>query len=134
MKKIVVCCDGTGNEFMQTRDSADGNKLGEVVVLQLSKQELTLGPMQITSTPWLFDGDIFWTYDDPLSISHKARYALDHQLGGLMIWELGEDNAASDLLHAAHQSLRLAAPPALPDLTNADDSTEGDSAPPAPSR
>jgi chitinase len=87
-----------------------------------------------SQTPWLFDGDIFWTYDDPLSISHKAQFALDHQLGGLMIWELGEDNATSDLLHAAHQSLRLAAPPALPVLSDADDSIEGDSASPAPSR
>jgi chitinase len=87
-----------------------------------------------SQTPWLFDGDIFWTYDDPLSISRKAQYALDHQLGGLMIWELGEDNATSDLLHAAHQSLGLAASPALPDLTDTDDSTEGDSTTSAPSR
>jgi chitinase len=87
-----------------------------------------------SQTPWLFDGDVFWTYDDPLSIRRKAQYALDHQLGGLMIWELGEDNAKSDLLHAAHQSLRLTDPPALPVLSNADDSTEGDSAPSAPSR
>ncbi len=50
--------------------------------------------------------DIFWTYEDPLSISRKARYALEKQLGGLMIWELGEDNVDSDLLHAAHSSLR----------------------------
>src|ERR1700676_3833145 len=27
----------------------DGDKLGEVVVLQLSKQELTLGPMQVSA-------------------------------------------------------------------------------------
>ena len=27
----------------------DGDKLGEVVVLQLSKQELTLGPMQVNA-------------------------------------------------------------------------------------
>ena len=84
-----------------------------------------------SQTPWLFDGDVFWTYDDPLSISHKARYALDHQLGGLMIWELGEDTAASDLLHAAHESLQT---PTQPALSNADEPSEGDSAPPAPSR
>ena len=87
-----------------------------------------------SQTPWLFDGDIFWTYDDPLSISRKAQYALDHQLGGLMIWELGEDNAASDLLHAAHESLRIPVSSAQTSLSNDIDPTEGDSAPPAPSR
>jgi chitinase len=62
-----------------------------------------------SQTPWLFDGDIFWTYDDPVSIHRKAVYALDHQLGGLMIWELSEDTASADLLHAAYQSLHSTA-------------------------
>jgi chitinase len=79
-----------------------------------------------SQTPWLFDGDIFWTYDDPLSISRKARYALDHQLG--------EDNDTSDLLHAAYESLRTPAASFQPALSNAEDSTEDDSASPAPSR
>jgi chitinase len=58
-----------------------------------------------SQAPWLFDGDIFWTYEDPISITTKGRYAVDHQLGGLMIWELGDDTPAADLLNAAHQSL-----------------------------
>jgi chitinase len=62
-----------------------------------------------SQTPWLFDGDIFWTYDDPISIHRKAAYALDHRLGGLMIWELSGDTASGDLLHAAYQALRLPA-------------------------
>jgi chitinase len=64
-----------------------------------------------SQTPWLFDGDIFWTYDDPISIDRKAEYARDHRLGGLMIWELSEDTATADLLHAAFQSLHS---PGLP--------------------
>jgi chitinase len=58
-----------------------------------------------SQTPWLFDGDIFWTFDDPVSVNRKATWAIDHQLGGLMIWELSEDNATADLLHVAWQSL-----------------------------
>jgi chitinase len=66
-----------------------------------------------SKTPWLFDGDIFWTYDDPVSIDRKAAYAREHQLGGLMIWELSEDTTSGDLLHAAYQSLRLRPTPPL---------------------
>jgi chitinase len=62
-----------------------------------------------SQTPWLFDGDIFWTYDDPISIHRKVAYALDHRLGGLMIWELSEDTASGDLLHAAYEALRFPA-------------------------
>ena len=58
-----------------------------------------------SQTPWLFDGDAFWTFDDPISIEAKAAYALAHDLGGLMIWELSEDTAQGALLTAAHRSL-----------------------------
>ncbi len=58
-----------------------------------------------SAAPWLFDGDTFWTYEDPVSIKRKADYALRRGLGGLMIWELGEDNSSAALLRAAHQAL-----------------------------
>jgi chitinase len=64
-----------------------------------------------SQTPWLFDGDIFWTYDDPVSIHRKVVYALDRQLGGLMIWELSEDTTSADLLHAAYRSLHSVTAP-----------------------
>jgi chitinase len=43
--------------------------------------------------PYLWNGAsrIFITYDDPQSIAIKARYALDHHLGGIMFWELSQD-------------------------------------------
>ncbi len=59
----------------------------------------------VSRTPWLFDGDAFWTFDDATSIEAKANYATEHELGGLMIWELSEDTAEGTLLRAAHQSL-----------------------------
>lgn len=58
-----------------------------------------------SQAPWLFDGDVFWTYEDPISVTAKAHYALDQGIGGLMIWELGEDNEAGALLDAAYQGL-----------------------------
>lgn len=61
--------------------------------------------------PWLFDGDAFWTYEDPLSVQRKAEYALELHLGGLMIWELSGDTPTSTLLRAAYQSLHSPEPP-----------------------
>jgi len=34
---------------------------------------------------------VFISYDDPQSIAVKARYVLQHRLGGIMFWELSED-------------------------------------------
>ena len=41
--------------------------------------------------PWLFNGDEFWTYDDPRSIKKKMRYAQAYRLRGAMVWELSND-------------------------------------------
>lgn len=54
---------------------------------------------------WLFDGTTFWTCDDPVSVRYKASYAARQRLGGIMVWELSEDTADAELLHAAHRSL-----------------------------
>jgi len=43
---------------------------------------------------------IFITFDNPHSIACKKRYARDNGLGGIMLWELGLDNKANDLLNA----------------------------------
>jgi chitinase len=59
-----------------------------------------------SQAPWLFDGDVFWTYEDPVSVKAKARYVVGAELGGLMIWELGEDAVDGTLLRAAHDGLR----------------------------
>ncbi len=59
-----------------------------------------------SQTPWLFDGDAFWTFDDPISIAAKADYAREHELGGLMIWELSGDTPQGALLTAAHEGSR----------------------------
>ena len=59
-----------------------------------------------SQAPWLFDGDVFWTYEDAVSVKAKAGYAREQGLGGVMIWELGQDTVGGTLLGAAYEGLR----------------------------
>ena len=68
----------------------------------------------VSQAPWLFDGDSFWTFEDPTSIRSKADFVTQEQLGGFMVWELGEDTPSATLLHAAHTA--LARPAATPPI------------------
>lgn len=65
-----------------------------------------------SKAPWLFDGANFWTFEDSISVEYKGRYAVRKHLGGVMIWELGEDTAEATLLNAVWRSLH--APSAEP--------------------
>ncbi|HEV2134938.1 MAG TPA: glycosyl hydrolase family 18 protein [Terracidiphilus sp.] len=58
--------------------------------------------------PWIFDGANFWTFEDPISVAYKCRYAAHRKLKGIMIWELGQDTAEATLLTAAWRSLQQA--------------------------
>jgi chitinase len=57
--------------------------------------------------PWLFDapGGIMISYDDPESLGRKADYVRQRGLGGVMIWELSNDDAAHTLVAALHARL-----------------------------
>jgi chitinase len=41
---------------------------------------------------WNSASRVFISYDDPQSIALKARYVLQHRLGGVMFWELSQDH------------------------------------------
>ena len=58
--------------------------------------------------PWLFDekAGLFVSYDDPESLRIKARYAREKNLGGVMIWDLSDDDADASLLRALDDGLR----------------------------
>ena len=58
-----------------------------------------------SKAPWIYDGDTFWTYDDPVSIRAKASFAVEQGLGGVMAWELSEDTADAALLRSARKGL-----------------------------
>ncbi|KAI8622247.1 hypothetical protein BC830DRAFT_818710 [Chytriomyces sp. MP71] len=49
--------------------------------------------IDFAQNPTLFDGKRFISYDDPVSIKAKAAWAKGQGLGGLLIWELSQDNA-----------------------------------------
>ncbi|GMA59637.1 glycosyl hydrolase family 18 protein [Alicyclobacillus fastidiosus] len=42
-------------------------------------------------SPYLFNGDDFISFEDPASIFMKTEYVDEHNLGGVMIWKLGQD-------------------------------------------
>ncbi|MHB8578885.1 MAG: glycosyl hydrolase family 18 protein [Ignavibacteriaceae bacterium] len=54
----------------------------------------------LAMAPWLYDWQkkIFWTFDDTKSIALKARYVDAYNLGGLMFWEISEDDSAGTLV------------------------------------
>ncbi len=59
--------------------------------------------------------NMFLSYDDERSCQTKVSYARNHNLGGVMIWELAQDhtpNTTDPLLQAIKQAL------ATPGLTN----------------
>ncbi len=59
----------------------------------------------ISHAPWLFDGQTFWTFEDPISIGYKAEFAKAQHLGGVMAWELSEDSPSAALIKAARHGL-----------------------------
>jgi chitinase len=61
-----------------------------------------------TQAPWLYNGTHFWTYDDPTSIEYKMDYVLQHNLGGVMAWNLGQDLSDGTLLKAVVNGLNPA--------------------------
>ncbi|HEY6595090.1 MAG TPA: glycoside hydrolase family 18 protein [Asanoa sp.] len=45
---------------------------------------------------WLYDGNTFWTYDDPAVVLQKALWIRAYGLGGAMVWSLdGDDDNAT---------------------------------------
>ena len=60
-----------------------------------------------SKVPWLYDEQarVMISYEDPESISAKANYARDNGLGGVMVWELSQDDDAATLLQALNTGL-----------------------------
>ncbi|CUX53284.1 Chitinase A1 precursor [Clostridium sp. C105KSO15] len=55
--------------------------------------------------PWLFNGTIFISYEDPKSIGYKSDYIKSKKLGGAMVWELSQD-PKGELLSALYHGLK----------------------------
>ncbi len=59
-----------------------------------------------SKVPWLFNGSIFISYDDPESIRFKTDYINSRGLAGAMIWELSQDPNGV-LLNEIYNNLRM---------------------------
>ena len=62
----------------------------------------------VVKSPWLYSAQKkqMFSYEDAESLKIKAKYALNHRLGGIMIWELNQDDELFTLLNSIHSVLR----------------------------
>ncbi|MGW0193269.1 glycoside hydrolase family 18 protein [Nonomuraea sp. NPDC003201] len=58
-----------------------------------------------TGTLWLYDGNEFWSYDDPAVLLQKAAYIRLKGLGGSMMWSIDQDDAHASLTSALYSIL-----------------------------
>jgi len=65
----------------------------------------------VAQSVYIYDGNRFWTYDDPASMTNKMSYVLSRGLRGAMFWELSGDTPSIALLSAVYNGLN-GAPPA----------------------
>lgn len=61
----------------------------------------------VSKAPYLIDktNGYFITYDDEVSIGLKCQFAVDNDLGGVMIWEIGEDKS-DNLITAVYDAIK----------------------------
>lgn len=62
---------------------------------------------EIAKAPYLYSqaDSVFITYDDPESVRLKTQYTKDHNLGGIMFWQLRSDAENDGLLNAIHEQM-----------------------------
>jgi chitinase len=81
---------------------AAGNEDYKVLVTKPGKRYRDL----LTGTQWLYDGNEFWSYDDPSTLLMKAAYIRLKGLGGSMMWSIDGDDAKASLTSALYTVLR----------------------------
>ncbi|HEX4815259.1 MAG TPA: glycoside hydrolase family 18 protein [Nonomuraea sp.] len=59
-----------------------------------------------TGTVWRYDGNEFWSYDDPATLLQKAAYIRLRGLGGSMMWSIDQDDSRASLTSALYSVLR----------------------------
>lgn len=60
----------------------------------------------VTGGFWLYDGNTFWSYDDPQVINEKMTWLKGLGLRGAMVWSLDGDDATGTLMSAVHNGLQ----------------------------
>jgi chitinase len=117
--KIVLGLPFYGQVWSGVRDENEGlyepymSRPGEDGVLSYREIEQDYLPVYTrhwdnqAKVPWLYNKKtrIMISYEDPESIAAKAHYVIERHLGGIMFWDLGQDDSKSTLLTAIHQQL-----------------------------
>jgi chitinase len=58
-----------------------------------------------SGTLWLYDGNEWWSYDDPVVLLQKMIYIRLRGLGGAMVWSLDGDDPEGSLIRAIDRGL-----------------------------
>lgn len=92
---------GSHNGLYSKGDPVRGNLTQSTAVALLSNSPAAKVYRDPASqAPWVYDGDVFLTFEDRVSLEAKRDFSVQRQLGGMMIWELSGDTSDSQLLHA----------------------------------
>lgn len=61
-----------------------------------------------SQTFWIYNPTtgVFWSFDDPVSMTNKMNYIKSKKLGGAMFWELSGDDAAGTLIKSVFDGLK----------------------------
>jgi chitinase len=65
----------------------------------------------VAKAPYAYNAaqKLYATFDDKRSMEAKTRYVLQHNLGGIMFWQLGHDTAKDGLLQTINETLQQGA-------------------------
>ncbi|MFN8445015.1 MAG: glycosyl hydrolase family 18 protein [Caldilineaceae bacterium] len=55
---------------------------------------------------WKYNGNIFWSYEDEVTIAAKTQYIRQYNLGGAMAWSLDGDDSSGTLVNAIYNGLQ----------------------------
>lgn len=83
--------NNANNGLYQRYGGANSISYQSIVDNYLSKPTFTRYFHSQSMVPWLFDGSVFISYEDPQSIAYKTNYIKSKNLGGAMVWELSQD-------------------------------------------
>lgn len=89
---LYASVNNSNNGLYQSYQGANSISYRSIAENYLSKPEFKRFFHSQSLTPWLFNGSIFITYEDPQSIAYKTSYIKSKNLGGAMIWELSQDS------------------------------------------
>ncbi|MBR0599374.1 glycoside hydrolase family 18 protein [Sinanaerobacter chloroacetimidivorans] len=97
--------NNANNGLYQRFSGASSISYHSIVTNYLNKPGYTRYFHSQSMVPWLFNGTVFISYEDPQSIGIKTDYIKSKGLGGAMIWELSQDSNKV-LLNSVYDGLK----------------------------